>query len=84
MTKGKVSISVPRDLLNRLERQRRLKRWSRSEAIQIAIEQWLRSIELDRDVADYIAGYLRVPEDVKEGQALLKSQLEGLSPEDWL
>lgn len=83
MTNGKVSISVPRELLDRLEKQRRRKGWSRSEAIQRAIEQWLRSLEVDKATAEYITGYLRIPEDAKQGQALMKAQIAGLEPEKW-
>lgn len=83
MTNGKVSVSFPRDLLKRLEKQRRRRGWSRSEAVQFAVDQWLRSMDIEKDEADYIAGYVRLPDDVREGEMLLKAQADGLEREDW-
>lgn len=79
----KISVSVPPDLFARLEGQRKKRGWTRSRVIQEAVEHWLRSGEVERARAAYIAGYLREPEDAGDSQALLRAQLEGVEPEDW-
>lgn len=83
MTAHKLSVSVPGDLLDRLEKHRKRRGWSRSEAVQVAIREWLRSLETDQAIAGYVAGYQRLPEDAEEGQALLEAQMDGLEPGAW-
>lgn len=83
MTTGKISISLPRSLLMRLERLRRSRGHSRSQAVAQAVDQWLRSLEGDREAASYVAGYARDPEDAAPREGLTGPWARGLEREDW-
>lgn len=83
MTNGKISISLPRPLLARLERLRRSRGDSRSQAVAQAVDQWLRSMEGDREAASYLAGYARDPEDASPREGLTEAWARGLHREDW-
>jgi len=83
MNSVRVSISLSRELIERLERLRKARRWTRSRAIELALEQWLRSSRRDRRVRAYVEGYLRMPEDGRTDDGFLKAWAEGRPKEDW-
>lgn len=58
----KIAISVPVETYRALERARDKLGTSRSEAVSIAIRDWLQSLEAGAARERYVAGYLQVPE----------------------
>jgi len=62
----KIAISLPEELLNRMERERAARSESRSAFIRRALELlFLRQSHAER-VADYVAGYQCHPEEEHE------------------
>ena len=74
----KVTISLPTDILQKVERERSLKDESRSEFILHAVQQLLRQEEEREAVEQYIRSYEECPEtdeEVAEAEALAVAAL---------
>ncbi|MBW2523034.1 MAG: CopG family transcriptional regulator [Deltaproteobacteria bacterium] len=59
---GKVAVTIPRELLEALDRERERLGASRSALVTAAVRQWLTRQGRADDDARYVEGYLRVPE----------------------
>ena len=73
----KVAISMPDAVFKRLERARRVRKLSRSAAVQSALDRWLADHRRAREAAEYVEGYRRMPEDATEVGAWLHASAWG-------
>lgn len=62
----KVTISLPEDLLTRIERERHERSASRSALVRVALEEMLHERQRRVDVEQYIRGYEEHPETAEE------------------
>jgi metal-responsive CopG/Arc/MetJ family transcriptional regulator len=62
----KIAISLPDKLLRIAERERKVRRETRSEFFRRAVEALLQQEQERRDVDQYIQGYLAYPESEEE------------------
>jgi metal-responsive CopG/Arc/MetJ family transcriptional regulator len=58
----KIAVTVPAPTYQALERAREKLGTSRSEAVALAIQDWLRGLEATEARRRYTTGYLRLPE----------------------
>lgn len=82
-TSAKVSISLPRDVLERAERERRATGESRSEFFRRAVEEYLKQKQRQLEVDRYVAGYVAEPESNEYERALEEIAGETLAGEPW-
>lgn len=78
-----VTVSLPEEMLESIERVRRERRESRSEFFRRAVEELLharREGDLDEQ---YVQGYLRCPETEEEVSAAWALAAPALSGEPW-
>ncbi len=66
---NKVAVSLPDHIFERLEHVRRRRKLTRSAAVQLAIDHWLKQLEHERAINEYVDGYLRVPEESVDDDA---------------
>lgn len=69
-THVKIAISVPAATLAVVERVRRRLGKSRSAAVSLALEEWLRNVDMSDADRRYIEGYRRQPEALDEIEAV--------------
>lgn len=81
--RAKISISLPRELLESADRARRAAGESRSEFVRRAIEALLRSRRERQAVRRYVAGYVAEPESDAEAELAEAWASEGLEEESW-
>ncbi|HEX3759973.1 MAG TPA: hypothetical protein VHW23_14760 [Kofleriaceae bacterium] len=62
----KIAVTVPTETYAVVERLRRQLGKSRSAVVALALEEWIRSIDLAEADRRYVEGYLRTPEAVDE------------------
>jgi hypothetical protein len=62
----KIAVTVPAETFAAVERVRRRMGKTRSAAVSLALEEWLRSVDLSDADRRYIEGYRRQPEAVDE------------------
>ena len=62
----KVAITLPTPTFEALERTRGQRGMTRSAAVAMAVEDWLRSLAAGESARRYVEGYLRQPETVDE------------------
>lgn len=62
----KIAVTVPTETYAVVERLRRRLGKSRSAVVALALEEWVRSIDLAEADRRYVEGYLRTPEAVDE------------------
>ena len=82
---AKVTISLPSEVLEHVERQRQAKAQSRSEFILHAVEERLRRERERADVEQYIRGYQEMPEteeEIAEAEALAAAAISQLPWDD--
>jgi hypothetical protein len=72
----KIAISVPAATFAAGERARRRLGKSRSAAVSLALEDWLRNIDLSDADRRYIEGYRRRPEELDEIAAVAAQSKE--------
>jgi metal-responsive CopG/Arc/MetJ family transcriptional regulator len=77
---SKVAISVPLETLRKLERVRRKLGKSRSAAIAMALDEWLRGQEPSEEDRRYVEAYLRRPERAEETGALAEWAISHWEP----
>jgi hypothetical protein len=66
----KIAITVPAATLAEVERVRRRMGKTRSAVVSLALEEWLRSVDLSDADRRYIEGYRRRPEAIDEVAAV--------------
>jgi metal-responsive CopG/Arc/MetJ family transcriptional regulator len=79
---AKVAISLPGDLLQRVDRARRHRKVSRSEYFRQAVESLL-SDTSEPDLDRYLKGYVAQPETPDEVEAVRAASLKLLASEPW-
>ena len=78
----KVAISLPYDLLHRVDRARRERNVSRSEYFRQAATSWL-GLTGEQDIDRYVRGYSSQPETTDEVEAARAASARGLAAEPW-
>jgi metal-responsive CopG/Arc/MetJ family transcriptional regulator len=78
----KVAISLPDDLLHRVDRARRERKVSRSEYFRQAATNLL-GLSAEQDVDLYIRGYANHPETTDEVEAARAASARSLATEPW-
>jgi metal-responsive CopG/Arc/MetJ family transcriptional regulator len=78
----KVAISLPDDLLHRIDRARRQRKVSRSEYFRLAANNLL-GLSGEHDVDRYVRGYADQPETTDEVEAARAASARGLAAEPW-
>ncbi len=78
----KVAISLPDDLLHRIDRARRARKVSRSEYFRQAATNWL-GLTGEQDIDRYVRGYSSQPETTDEVEAARAASARGLAAEPW-
>jgi metal-responsive CopG/Arc/MetJ family transcriptional regulator len=80
---AKVAISLPEDVLQAVETERKAKGESRSQFFRRAIERLLKQERDSSAVKDYVRGYQEVPESAKEVEAAHRVGIAVLAEEPW-
>ena len=78
----KVAISLPDDLLNRVDRARKERKVSRSEYFRQAATSLL-GLSGDDEIDRYVRGYASRPETAEEVEAARAASATGLAAEPW-
>jgi metal-responsive CopG/Arc/MetJ family transcriptional regulator len=78
----KVAISLPDDLLHRVDRARRERKVSRSQYFREAATNLL-DIAGEQDIERYVRGYASQPETTDEVEAARAASARGLAAEPW-
>ena len=78
----KVAISLPDDLLHRVDRARRERNVSRSEYFRQAATQLL-GLSAEQEIDRYIRGYANQPETPDEVEATRSASARSLAAEPW-
>ena len=81
---AKVAISLPEDVLEAVETERKAKGESRSEFFRRAIERLLKQERESSAVKDYMRGYREVPESAEEVEAFHRLGSAVLAKEPWV
>lgn len=79
----KVAISLPPDLLARVDKDRRSSGASRSEVFRRALETLLQRERQEEEIERYIQGYRRHPDNEREFEEALATGLAALAEEPW-
>lgn len=79
----KVAISLPRDLLTKVDKDRRSSGASRSEVFRRALESELQRKQQEEEIERYVQGYESHPENEREIEEALTTGLVALSEEPW-
>lgn len=79
----KIAISLPAEMLEAAERERRARRESRSEFFRHAVEVFLRQERQREAVRRYVEGYREQPETDQEVAAAQQVSLGTLGREPW-
>ncbi|MBA7560317.1 hypothetical protein ES708_01942 [subsurface metagenome] len=80
---AKVAISLPEDVLEAVETERKVKGESRSQFFRRAIERLLKQERDSLAVKDYVRGYQEVPESAEEVEAVHRVGIAVLAEEPW-
>ncbi len=83
MTAVKVATSIPSNQFSTLEKVRGHPGLTRSAAVQEALCLWLAAQETCKAAAQYVKGYMTIPEDTAEGDAYVEAWADGMEAEDW-
>ena len=78
-----MTIPIPRDLYQEVERVRRRTRKTRGAVIQDALRHWLAQQDEAKLVREYKAGYRRMPESRREVAAASAAALHLLAMTEW-
>jgi len=78
----RVAISLPDDLLHRVDRARGEHKVSRSEYFRQAVTNWL-GLTGEEDIDRYVCGYSSQPETTDEVEAARAASARGLAAEPW-
>ncbi len=80
---AKVAISLPEDVLEAVETERKAKGESRSQFFRQAIERFLKQERESSAVKDYVRSYQEVPESAEEVEAVHRVGSAVLAEEPW-
>ena len=80
---AKVAISLPQDILNNIEKERKARGESRSEFVRKAVEKELKGEKESSAIRAYIQGYKKMPETTEEIEMAQQTSLVVLSAEPW-
>jgi len=80
---NKVAISLPDEIFNAIEQERKESGESRSELFRRAIEMLLRRRQEEEHIKQYIRGYKRMPETKEEIAAADQAAVAILAEEPW-
>ena len=80
---AKVAISLPEDILEAVEAERKAKGESRSQFFRRAIERLLKQERDSSAVKDYVWGYQEVPESAEEVEAAHQLGSAVLAEKTW-
>jgi len=80
---AKVAISLPGDILEAVETERKAKGESRSQFFRRAAERLLKQERESSSVEDYMRGYREVPESAEEVEAAHRVGSAVLAEEPW-
>lgn len=80
---AKVAISLPKDTLEVIERERKAKGESRSEFFRRALERFLKQECESSAVRNYVRGYQEVPESSEEVESAHQLGRSVLTEEPW-
>ena len=80
---AKVAISLPEEILEAVEVERKARGQSRSEFVRRALERLLEQERQSSAVRDYIRGYQEMPESAEEVQAADRAGSAVLAKEPW-
>jgi len=78
----KIAVSLPNDLFQAVESERKRAGKNRSAAVQEALREWLRSRSYAQLVREYEAGYAAMPEGPDEIEAAMRTALDLLAADD--
>lgn len=79
----KVAISLPSELLARVDKYRRSSGASRSEVFRRALESQLQRKQQEEEIERYVQGYERHPESEREIEEALVAGQVALAEEPW-
>ena len=79
----KVAISLPEDLLKRVDLECQNTKANRSQFIRQTIECFLKEQKKQEAIAHYLRGYLEQPETQIEAEGMLQIALQTIKQEDW-
>lgn len=82
-TRGKVAVTIARDLLTEIERLRKRSGESRSAVFERALAAYLAATGRSALARRYVEAYRRRPEGKAERRAALARALEALAAEPW-
>jgi len=80
---AKVAISLPEDVLEAVETERKAKGESRSRYFRRAIERLLKQERDSLAAKDYVRSYQEVPESAEEVEAVHRVGIAVLAEEPW-
>jgi len=80
---AKVAISLPEDILEAVETERKARGESRSKFFRRAIERLLKQERESSAVKDYVRGYQQIPESAEEVEAAHRVGIAVLAEEPW-
>jgi len=80
---AKVAISLPEDILNDIEKERKARGQSRSEFFRHAVKDYLHEKQETSAINEYIRGYQEVPESPEEFGVMEQLGIAVLSEEPW-
>lgn len=77
----KIAISLPEEDFKKIEEVRKKLDIDRSSVIDRAIRFWLKHLEKEKLIKQYIEGYKRVPETARESKAMERVAAEAFKEE---
>ncbi|MDD4873499.1 MAG: ribbon-helix-helix protein, CopG family [Dehalococcoidales bacterium] len=80
---AKVAISLPENMLEAVEKERKARGESRSEFFRRAIDELLKQEQEAKTIEAYIKGYQDMPESAEEVDAIHRSGIAVLAEEPW-
>lgn len=80
---AKVAISLPEDILEAIEKERRARGESRSQFLRRAAESLLQQEQAHKDIERYVQSYRRMPESEEEIAAADQLGKAALGREPW-
>lgn len=79
----KVAVSLPEELLERVDELVAARGYPRSRLFRQALEELLRREAERQDIERYVAAYRDQPEQLDEIEAAMKSGVAAISQEPW-
>ena len=80
---AKVAISLPEDILNDIEKERKARGETRSEFFRHAVKNYLQDKQESSMISEYIRGYQALPESPEEFGAMEQLGTAVLAEEPW-